>query len=310
MSKAANRIVYGNALVKLADRYDFYVMDADLSKATGTKTFAAAYPERFFNMGIAEQNLMATAAGLSSWGTPVIASTFAMFGTGRAYEQIRNSIAYPQANVKIVCSHAGVLIGEDGASHQCLEDLALMRALPGMTVLAPCDAWETETLLEQAINREGPCYMRFGRREVEQVHAPGTALKIGRAVRLTEGTDVSVIACGEMVRECLSACEILGKNGISVRLIDMHTIKPLDREEVRQAASDTALVVCVEDHNIIGGLGSAVAEVLAEYGRGRLVRIGMEDRFGCSGKVEYLADHFGLSAEKIADKIIKEVKRT
>lgn len=303
MSKTANRIVYGEALCRLAGQHMFYVMDADLSKATGTKRFADAYPERFFDMGIAEQNLMATAAGMSSFGTPVIASTFAMFGAGRAYEQIRNSIAYPRANVKIVCSHAGVMIGEDGASHQCLEDLALMRVLPGMTVLAPCDGWETQSLLSQILSEDGPCYMRFGRREVEQVHKNGTPIRIGRAVRLREGNDVSLIACGEMVQECLKACEMLKERGISAGLIDMHTVKPLDREAVCQAAEETGLVVCVEDHSVIGGLASAVAEVMAEYGRGRLARIGIEDRFGCSGQYGYLAEHFGLSAARIADKV-------
>lgn len=309
MDKKANRIAYGDALIELAKDYDFYVFDADLSKATGTKLFQEAYPQRFINMGIAEQDMISTAAGFSSCNIPVFVSTFAMFGAGRAYEQIRNSIAYPKANVKIVCSHAGVLIGEDGASHQCIEDLSLMRTIPNMVVLAPCDAVQTKKYLKEMVEYNGPCYMRFGRMPVTQVYDEDADFKIGKGYVLQEGSDISLIACGEMVQKALLATEQLEKNGISVRVIDMPSIKPIDRELIIECIERTHFIVGIEDHNIIGGLSSAISEVIAEYGKGKIIRIGIEDQFGCSGNEEYLSNHYSLSIQAIIEKTLNEVKR-
>lgn len=309
MGKEANRIVYGNTLVGLAKEHDFFVLDADLSKATGTKAFADAYPDRFINMGIAEQDLMSTAAGISSCGVPVFASTFAMFGAGRAYEQIRNTIAYPNANVKVVCSHAGVLIGEDGASHQCLEDLSLMRTIPNMVVLAPCDALQTKKYLKIILEYKGPCYMRFGRLPVESVYEEDREFEIGKGYILKEGKDITLIACGEMVQKALEAAKLLEENNLSVKVVDMPSIKPIDRDLIIECIESTSLIVGIEDHNIIGGLSSAISEVIAEYGKGKILRIGMEDQFGCSGNETYLLEHYALSPQDIAKKVLKEVKR-
>lgn len=309
MSKCANRIAYGEALVKLAETNDFYVLDADLSKATGTKAFAQAYPDRFINMGIAEQDLMATAAGIASCQTAAVASTFAMFGAGRAYEQIRNSIAYPRANVKIVCSHAGVLIGEDGATHQCIEDLALMRTIPSMTVLAPCDRFETEKALAAALSMKGPCYIRFGRQEVESIYDESLVYEVGKSYLLRKGKDVSMIACGELVQNALKAAELLAERNIEAAVIDMHTIKPLDIDRIYECIEQTPLLVGIEDHSVINGLSGAIAEVIAHCGKGRLLRIGIQDEFGCSGKADTLAELYGLTPEAIADTIQKELKK-
>ena len=308
MNKCANRITYGKTLVQLAADNEFYVMDADLSKATGTKAFANAYPQRFINMGIAEQDLMATAAGIASCGVPVFASTFAMFDAGRAYEQIRNSITYPRANVKIVCSHAGVLIGEDGASHQCIEDLSLMRTLPGMTVLAPCDSAETAKALAAALKLNGPCYIRFGRQEVDQIYDDTLDYQIGKSFLLRKGGDVSIIACGELVQNALQAASLLSEKGIEAAVIDMHTIKPLDEAQINECIDQGSLLVGVEDHSVIGGLSSAIAEVIAQRGKGRLLRIGIQDEFGCSGNADYLAKLYRLTPEAIAETIQKELK--
>lgn len=309
MNKQANRFVYGNTLVNLAERYPFFVLDADLSKATGTGKFAEAYPQRFLNMGIAEQDMMATAAGIASCHVPVFASTFAMFGAGRAYEQIRNSIAYPKANVKIVCSHAGVMIGEDGASHQCIEDLSLMRTTPNMSVLAPSDAIATEKLIEEMLKMDGPCYMRFGRQAVETIYSKDQCFEIGKSIQLKRGQDLSMIACGEMVQPTLKAAKMLHEIGIEADVIDMHTIKPLDEERILECVNAGKWIVSIEDHNIIGGLGSAIAEVLATTGKGRLLRIGMQDEFGCSGTAQYLAEYFQLSPKQIANRIRKEFNK-
>lgn len=308
MSKEANRIAYGNALIQLAENYDFFVFDADLSKATGTKIFAQAYPERFINMGIAEQDMMSTAAGFASCNIPVFVSTFAMFGAGRAYEQIRNSIAYPKANVKIVCSHAGVLIGEDGASHQCIEDLSLMRTIPNMVVLAPCDAMQTAGYLEAMLNYNGPCYMRFGRMPVEQIYKSESKFEIGKGYILQEGSDISLIACGEMVQRALVAAKILEEKGINAKVVDMPSIKPIDKGLIIHCIETTKYLVGIEDHNIIGGLSSAISEIIAEYGKGKIIRVGVEDQFGCSGNEEYLLNHYLLSAQAIVEKVLKEVK--
>ncbi|MFI3283874.1 MAG: transketolase C-terminal domain-containing protein [Erysipelotrichaceae bacterium] len=308
MTKIANRIAYGNSLVKLAEKHDFYVMDADLSKATGTKAFYEKYPERFINVGIAEQNLMATAAGLSSCGKPVFASTFAMFGAGRAYEQIRNSIAYTNANVKIICTHAGVLIGEDGASHQCIEDLSLMRTIPNMIVEVPSDAFMVEKMIEASMAFEGPFYARMGRQDLETIYDESLNFEIGKAIKLKSGKDVHIIACGELVKTSLDAREILLSKGIDASVIDMHTIKPIDKDMLEKCIESGKLIVSVEDHNVIGGLGSAIAEVIAEKGRGKLARIGLQDEFGCSGKVSYLQEYYSLTAEKIAERIEREMR--
>ncbi len=309
MNKYANRLTYGETLVKLAENNHFYVLDADLSKATGTKAFAQAYPDCFINMGIAEQDLMATAAGIASCGVPVFASTFAMFGAGRAYEQIRNSIAYPKANVKIVCSHAGILIGEDGASHQCVEDLSLMRTIPQMCVLAPCDRIETEKALSAALQMEGPCYIRFGRQEVEQIYDETLDYQIGKSFLLRKGNDVSMIACGELVQNALKAAELLSEAGIEASVIDMHTIKPLDEQRIHECIDQKSLIVGIEDHNVIGGLSGAIAEVIAMRGEGKLLRIGIQDEFGCSGSADYLATLYCLTPEAIAKTIRKELNQ-
>lgn len=301
--KTANRLIYGQTLVELAEKYDFYVMDADLAKATGTKAFADKYPERFIDTGIAEANMISTAAGLSSCGLPVIASTFAMFGAGRAYEQIRNSIAYPQANVKIICSHAGVMIGEDGPSHQCIEDLSLMRTIPGMTVLAPCDGIATKALVEEALKYNGPVYIRFGRRDVEQVYKENADFRIGKSNKLQEGNDACIFACGEEVQEALIAADLLKQKGFSVGIVDAYSIKPIDKSAILEEIEEGKMIFTIEDHNTIGGLGSAVAEVIAETGKGKLCRLGVNDCFGTSGKYDYLFEEYELSGSKIAKRI-------
>ena len=231
-----------------------------------------------------------------------------MFGAGRAYEQIRNSIAYPRANVKIVCSHAGVLIGEDGASHQCIEDLSLMRTLPGMTVLAPCDSAETAKALAAALKLNGPCYIRFGRQEVDQIYDDTLDYQIGKSFLLRKGGDVSIIACGELVQNALQAASLLSEKGIEAAVIDMHTIKPLDEAQINECIDQGSLLVGVEDHSVIGGLSSAIAEVIAQRGKGRLLRIGIQDEFGCSGNADYLAKLYRLTPEAIAETIQKELK--
>lgn len=309
MNKTANRIAYGNSLVKLAEKYDFYVMDADLSKATGTKIFNDKYPERFINVGIAEQNLMATAAGIASCGVPVFASTFAMFGAGRAYEQIRNSISYTNANVKIICTHAGVLIGEDGASHQCVEDISLMRTIPGMKVIVPSDPFMVEKVIEECLKVDGPCYVRMGRQEVEAIYDETLSYEVGKGILLNDGDDVTLVACGEVVQNTIKAAKLLESKGISTRVIDMHTIKPIDKEIILESIKKTKLLVSIEDHNIIGGLGSSIAEVVAECGEGKLLRLGLNDEFGCSGTVEYLEKYYKLSADEIFNSVLKEMKK-
>lgn len=299
--KIATREAYGEALIELGrELKDLVVLDADLSKSTKTAGFAKLFPERFFNMGIAEANLMGTAAGLAAAGKIPFVSTFAVFATGRAYDQVRNSIAYPHLNVKICATHAGITVGEDGASHQTLEDLALMRALPGMTVLVPADGPETMQAVQVAATYKGPVYVRLGRSGVPVVFGCDYRFKIGEIVTLRDGSDLAIFACGIMVTTALEAAEMLAQKGISARVLNVSTIKPLNAEQVAKAAAETGAVVTCEEHNIIGGLGSAVAEVLGEYCPVPLERVGVKDVFGQSGKPAELIKQYGLTAEDVA----------
>ncbi len=297
----STREAYGRALVALAEKRDFVVLDADLSKATQTCLFAKAYPDRFFDLGIAEGHMMNVAAGMAACGETVFASTFAIFGAGRAYEQIRNGIAYTGLNVKIACSHGGVLIGEDGGSHQAIEDLALMRVLPGMTVIAPCDELSTYAAVEAALAVDGPVYLRFGRFPVPAVYTPRTIkFEIGKGNVLRDGRDCVVFALGDMVFEALEAAKMLAERGVDIAVVDLHTVKPIDREIVLTLAKKTRAVVTAEDHSVIGGLGSAVADALSETPIAYQERVGIKDQFGQSGSSAALKEYFGLNAVNIA----------
>ena len=310
--KIATRAAYGEALCELAEKYpELVVLDADLAGATMTKGFAAKYPERFFDMGIAECNMTGVAAGLSTCGFKPFTNTFAIFASGRAWEQVRNSIAYPHLNVKVVGSHGGLSVGEDGATHQCIEDFALMRAVPGMKVLCPCDGNEMKLAVEALLNYDGPAYMRLGRSAVDIVtdEIPGYRFELDKGAVLADGSDVTVIATGIMVQMALKAREIMATEGISVRVIDMHTIKPLDEELVLKAARETGCIVTTEEHNIIGGLGGAVAEFLSENCPTPLVRHGVNDEFGRSGTAAAVLEAYGLTAEGICGKIREALKK-
>ena len=301
--KIATREGYGNALVEFADDYDFVVLDADLAAATKTGIFKKKYPERFFNCGIAEGNMMSVAAGIASTGKTVFASSFAMFAAGRAFEQIRNSIAYPALNVKICATHAGISVGEDGATHQCLEDIALMRSIPNMTIVNPADAVEARAAIKAALDYEGPMYIRLGRLAVPVYNDPATyEFKLSKGICLKEGSDVTIIATGLMVDMANNAAKMLSDEGISARVINIHTIKPLDKDIILKAASETGALVVAEEHNIIGGLGSAVAEAVCESSPVPVLRVGTNDVFGRSGKVPPLLELYGLTAESIAEK--------
>lgn len=301
--KIATREAYGNALAEFGDKYDFVVLDADLAAATKTGIFKKKFPERFFDCGIAEGNMMTVAAGIATTGKVVFASTFAMFAAGRAFEQIRNSIGYPHLNVKIGATHAGITVGEDGATHQCLEDLALMRTIPGMTVVNPADATEARAAVEWAINYKGPVYFRFGRYAVPVLFDKESyKFKPGKAVTLAEGKDVSIFATGIMVDMALKARELLAAEGISAAVVNVHTIKPIDREAVVKAAEETGAIVTAEEHNVLGGLGAAVAEVVCETNPVPVLRVGVEDSFGRSGTVPALLELYGLTPENIAAK--------
>lgn len=301
--KKATRDGYGSALVELAEAYDnLIVMDADLAAATKTGVFKKAYPDRFFDAGIAECNLMGVAAGLAATGYLVFASSFAMFAAGRAFEQVRNTIGYPHLNVKIGATHAGISVGEDGASHQCCEDIALMRTIPGMVILNPADDMEARAAVFAAAAHDGPVYLRFGRLAVPRIFDETYAFEIGKAVQLREGEDVTIIATGLMVNEALMAQAELMNEGISARVINMATIKPIDRTCIIAAAKETGAIVTAEEHSIIGGLGSAVAEVVSETVPAPVVRLGVEDTFGCSGPAVELLHVFGLDAANIAEK--------
>ncbi len=306
MKKIATRQSYGEALVSLGKENDqVVVLDADLSGATKTNLFAKEFPKRFFNVGIAEQNLMATAAGLSTFGKIPYASTFAVFAAGRAYDQIRASICYPNLNVKICATHAGITVGEDGATHQMLEDLSLMRTLPNMTVLSTSDDTQTRWAVKEIAKIQGPVYLRLCRLATPVIYDEGEKFEIGKAVQIGEGTDGTVIATGVTVAEAIQAKEELAKEGIQIRVLDMHTIKPIDREAIVKAAKETKKIVTVEDHNIIGGLGSAVCEVLAEEYPTKVTRMGIHDCFGKSGPAEALMKEFGIDQTAIKQQFEK-----
>ena len=303
VKKIATREAYGMALAKFGDKYDIVVMDADLSKSTKTDTFKKEFPDRFINCGIAEANMISTAAGLATCGKTVFASTFAMFAAGRAFEQIRNAVCYPNLNVKIGATHAGISVGEDGATHQPIEDIALMRSIPNMVVISPADAVESIAAVEAAIKHNGPVYLRFGRLAVPVINDEATyKFEIGKGVQLKDGSDVTIIANGLMVPDALTAADMLAEEGINARVINIHTIKPIDEDIIVKAAEETGAIVTAEEHNIIGGLGSAVAEVLAEKCPTPLVRVGINDKFGKSGKPAQLLKEYGLTPENIAAK--------
>ncbi len=306
--KKATRESYGMALAALGEKYDIVVMDADLSKSTKTDTFKKKFPERFINTGIAEGNMLSTAAGLASTGKIVFASSFAMFAAGRAFEQIRNSIGYPHLNVKIGATHAGISVGEDGATHQCLEDMGIMRTIPGMVIINPADHVEAMAAVEAAVKYEGPVYLRFGRLPVPQIFDENTyKFEIGKGVQLEEGTDATIIATGLMVPYALEARELLKADGVDAAVVNIHTIKPIDREIIKKAAQKTGAIVTAEEHNVNCGLGSAVAEVLCEEYPVPMFRVGTQDVFGKSGKPYELLKEYGLSAENIAEKVKKAI---
>ena len=301
VKKIATRQSYGEALLELAqDHDDVVVLDADLAAATQTGKFKAVHPERFFDVGIAESNLMGVAAGIAAAGHKAFASTFAMFAAGRAFEQVRNSIGYPHLNVKIGATHAGISVGEDGATHQCNEDLALMRTIPGMTVIAPCDDVEAKAAVRAAYELDGPVYMRFGRLAVPVVNdAEDFEFEIGKGIVMREGTDVTIVACGLMVQSALEAAERLAADGISAEVIDMHTIKPIDADLIVESAKKTGRVVTCEEHSVIGGLGSAVCDVLAERFPVPMRKLGVNDVFGESGPAVDLLHKYGLDADGV-----------
>ncbi len=301
--KTATRDAYGAALCELAEkRDDFIVLDADLAAATKTGAFKKVYADRFYNCGIAEQNMISIAAGVATTGKLVFASTFAMFAAGRAFEQVRNSIGYPHLNVKIGATHAGISVGEDGATHQCCEDIALMRTIPGMTIINPADAVEARQAVLAAAEFDGPVYMRFGRLAVPVIFDDNYKFEIGKGVELKSGIDVTIIATGLMVNEAIEAYALLKAEGISARIINMPTIKPIDRDIIIKAAKETGAIVTAEEHSIIGGLGSAVAEVVTETCPVPVLRVGVRDTFGTSGPANELLDLFGLRAKDIVEK--------
>ena len=309
VKKIATREAYGAALCSLASKYDFVVLDADLAAATKTGMFKKQYPERFFDCGIAEGNMMSVAAGIASTGKPVFASSFAMFASGRAFEQVRNSIGYPHLNVKIGATHGGISVGEDGATHQCNEDFALMRSIPGMVVINPCDAVEAAAAVEAALIHNGPVYMRFGRYALPILNGDDYKFELGKGVLMADGTDVTLVGTGFMVSTCLEARELLAKEGISARVVNIHTIKPIDADIIVKAAEETGALVTAEEHTIYGGLGSAVAEVLVENCPVPMARVGVEDTFGRSGTVPALMEYYGLTAENIAKKAKEVISR-
>ena len=305
--KIATREAYGKALVDLGNENDkVVVLDADLAGATMTKYFKAAHPERFFDMGIAEADMVATSAGLSTMGLIPYCSTFAMFGAGRAYDQMRNSVAYPHFNVKLCCSHAGVSVGEDGGSHQCIEDLALMRAIPGMTVIVPADAKEARKAVFALAEYNGPSYLRLARLATP-VFEEDYPFEIGKANVLREGTDVAIFACGLMVNESLEAAKLLEAEGIHAAVINVHTIKPIDAACVTEWAEKCGKVITVEEHSTIGGLGDAVADVLMGKVACKFHKIGVQDQFGQSGKAADVLREYGLTADQIAEEIKKNI---
>lgn len=302
MAEIATRKAYGTTLVKLADEgMDVVALDADLAEATYSNTFRAKYPERFIDCGIAESSMVNTAAGIATTGKIVFAGSFAVFTTGRAYDQVRNGVAYPGIPVNLIGSHAGLSVGEDGATHQCFEDIALMRVLPGMTVLSPCDAHATEALLRAAAALNGPTYTRLGRLPVPLVYPENVTMEIGKGYTLREGDDIAIITTGLMVAESLKAADELRAAGVHARVIDMPTIKPLDRDIVLKAAKETGLILTAEEHSVIGGLGGAVCELLSEEYPCRIRRIGVQDKFGKSGPARKVLEMYGLCADNIVE---------
>lgn len=305
-NKKATRQSYGEALLELGRKNEnVVVLDADLAGATKTNIFAKEIPERFFDMGIAEQDMIATAAGFATCGKIPFASTFAVFATGRVYDQIRNSICYPNLNVKICATHCGITVGEDGATHQMLEDINLMRGLPNMTVISPADDSEAKWAVEEAARINGPVYIRFGRAATPVIYDENYKFELGKAIQFGEGTDATVFATGIMVAESLKAKEELEKEGINIRVVDIHTIKPIDKDIIIKSAKETKKLISIEEHSIIGGLGTAISEVLVENYPAKLTRMGMKDCFGKSGKAQELLEYFGLTSREI----IEEVKK-
>ena len=298
--KKATRQSYGEALLSLGEENEkVVVLDADLAGATKTELFAKKFPERFFDMGIAEANMIATSAGLATCGKIPYASTFAVFAAGRAYDQIRNSVCYPNLNVKICATHAGITVGEDGATHQMIEDISLMRTLPNMTVISTSDDIETKWAVKEISKIQGPVYLRLARLATPIIYEKEQEFSIGKAIQIGEGTDATIFATGVMVAEAIKAKELLEKKNIHIRVIDMHTIKPIDREIIVKCAKETKKLISIEDHSIIGGLGSAIAEVLTEEYPCKLTRMGIKDTFGKSGKADDLLKYFGLTSEDI-----------
>lgn len=308
--KKATRESYGEALAELGEKYEnLYVFDADLAAATKTGVFKKKFPERFFDCGIAEADMMGVAAGMAATGKIPFASTFAMFAAGRAYEIVRNSIGYPHLNVKIGATHAGISVGEDGATHQCNEDIALMRTIPGMTIINPADDVEARAAVEAAILHDGPVYLRFGRLAAPVFNDKSTyKFELGKGIQLSDGKDVTIIATGLMVSEAIEAAKVLSADGISARVINIHTIKPIDKDIIIKAAEETGRIVTVEEHSIIGGLGSAVCDVVSEYCPVPVKKIGVNDEFGHSGPAVDLLKEFGLCADNIVENVKTFIK--
>lgn len=307
--KISTRVAYGEALAECGADENIVVFDADLSICTMTCLFRDKYPERFFEAGIAEANMVGMSAGMAATGKTVFCNSFAMFSAGRAYDQVRNSVAYPHLNVKVVGTHAGLSVGEDGATHQCIEDLALMRAIPGMTVICPSDANETKEAVKAMAAYQGPCYLRLGRLPVDSAtEVEGYRFELGKGSVLRDGRDVTLIATGLMVQEAVKAAVRLRTKGIDARVIDMHTIKPIDRDIIRKAAAETGAIVTAEEHNILGGLGGAVSEVVAETNPVPVLRVGVEDKFGHSGPALQLMERYGLTPEHIMEKAEEAVR--
>ena len=304
--KKATRQSYGETLEKLGEKYsDIVVLDADLATATKTINFAKKFPERFFDMGIAEANMMSTSAGMATTGKVPFASTFAVFAAGRSYDQIRNSICYPNLNVKICSTHSGITVGEDGATHQMLEDISMMKTLPNMKVLSPADDIETKWAIEEAYKQKGPVYVRLSRLATPIIYDENQKFEFGKMIQIGKGIDATIFASGDVLAEALKAKEILAKTkGIDIRVVDVHTIKPIDEDMIVKCAKETKRLISIEDHNVIGGLGSAISEVLTSKYPAKLERIGINDEFGKSGKAEELIKFYGLSAEKIVEKFL------
>ena len=302
--RKATRESYGEALLELGkENKNVVVFDADLSSATKTSIFAKEFPERFFDMGIAEQNMMSTAAGMSTCGKIPYVSTFAMFAAGRAFEQIRNSICYPKLNVKVCATHAGITVGEDGATHQMIEDISLMRTVPNMTVISTSDDTQTKWAVKEISKIQGPVYLRLARLATPKIYEENQKFEIGKAVQIGDGIDATIFATGVTVAEALKAQEILKEKGIEIRVVDIHTIKPIDKEMIIKCAKETKRLISIEDHSIIGGIGSAISEVLTEEYPAKLERMGIKDTFGKSGKAEQLMQYFGITAKDLEEKL-------